>query len=45
MAIQGNNPHNFLSHLYNQKLKKNFFFDPTDHKFDTHKKMSLKISS
>ena len=25
MGIQGNNPHIFLWHLYDQKLKKNFF--------------------
>ena len=43
MGIQGNNPHIFLWHLYDQKLKKNFFFpDPTNHKFGMHKKIPLK---
>ena len=45
MGIQGNNPHIFLWHLYDQKLKqKYFFFDQTDHKFDTHKKHTQKMA-
>ena len=42
MGIQGNNPHIFLWHLYDKKFLKTFFFDPTNHKFGTHKKMTLK---
>ena len=35
MGVQGNNPHIFLWHLYDQNLKKKIFFDPTHHKFGT----------
>ena len=42
MGIQRNNPHIFLWHLYDQKLKTKFFFKPTDHKFGTRKKMPSK---
>ena len=42
MGIQGNNPHIFLWYLYDQKSKKKIFFDPTNHEFGTHKKMTFK---
>ena len=45
MGIQGNNPHIFLWHLYDQEFKKTFFFDPMDHKFGKHKKNAIKIPS
>ena len=46
IGLQGNNPHIFLWHLYDQKSKKNnFFFSPTDHQFGTHKKMPLKFQA
>ena len=43
MGIQGNNQHIFLSHLYDQKFKKNFFSDPTNHEFWYAQKNALKI--
>ena len=41
MGIQGNKPHIFLWDLYGKKFLKKFFFDPTNQKFGTHKKMTL----
>ena len=42
MGIQGNNPHIFYDTFMIKNFKKNFFFDPTNHEFGTHKKMPLK---
>ena len=45
MGIQGKNPHIFLWHLHDQEFLKMFFFNSTEHKFGTHKKMPLKFQA